>query len=131
MYLKHIVLLRSCFGQSVSQHRTFLAKQVDVINRGYSGYNTRWAKYIAPVIFPASQKMPPQLVTVFFGANDAALPDRLRYYGTALSRLTFRLMVVPDDTLDLTQPDLCVILCCLTAQGSMFRSKSTGAICKV
>ncbi|KAK9915119.1 hypothetical protein WJX75_004950 [Coccomyxa subellipsoidea] len=52
-------------------------RKVDVINRGYSGYNTRWAKYIAPVIFPASQKMPPQLVTVFFGANDAALPDRL------------------------------------------------------
>jgi hypothetical protein len=26
--------------------------QVDVVNRGYSGYNTRWATYLLPKIFP-------------------------------------------------------------------------------
>ncbi len=58
--------------------RAFDGLQVDVINRGYSGYNTRWVKHIVPQVFPVSQKIPPELVTIFFGANDAALPDRLR-----------------------------------------------------
>lgn len=53
--------------------------QADVINRGYSGYNTRWSKYLLQKVFPASQKPGPALVTVFYGANDAALPDRIRY----------------------------------------------------
>ena len=51
--------------------------QADVIARGYSGYNTRWAAYILEKIFPKGHA-PPDLVTIFFGANDAALPDRLR-----------------------------------------------------
>ena len=53
------------------------AAQADVIARGYSGYNTRWAAHILDKIFTRGQA-PPDLVTVFFGANDAALPGRLR-----------------------------------------------------
>ena len=53
------------------------AAQADVIARGYSGYNTRWAAHILDKIFTRGQA-PPDLVTIFFGANDAALPDRLR-----------------------------------------------------
>jgi len=49
-------------------------RRVDVINRGYSGYNSRFATHLLNHIFPPST--PVQLVTVFFGANDAALPDR-------------------------------------------------------
>ena len=48
-----------------------------MIARGYSGYNTRWAAYILQSIFVKGQA-PPDFVTIFFGANDAALPDRLR-----------------------------------------------------
>lgn len=44
---------------------------------GYSGYNSRWALQLMDRIFPANAPAPPpQLVTIFFGANDAALPDR-------------------------------------------------------
>lgn len=46
---------------------------------GYSGYNSRWALHLMHKIFPldaAAPLPPPRLVTVFFGANDAALPDR-------------------------------------------------------
>lgn len=50
-------------------------RKVDVVNRGYSGYNTRWAVQLLPHLFPEGAP-PPQLATVFFGANDAALPDR-------------------------------------------------------
>ena len=51
--------------------------QADVIARGYSGYNTRWAAYTLEKIFTKGQS-PPDLVTIFFGANDAALSDRLK-----------------------------------------------------
>jgi lysophospholipase L1-like esterase len=62
-------------------------RKVDVVNRGYSGYNTRMAKLVLPHIFPRTfgaeggagvehVQAPPDLACVFFGANDAALPDR-------------------------------------------------------
>lgn len=52
--------------------------------RGYSGYNTRWALKVLGKVFPPAadggggdgQSDAPLAVTVFFGANDACLPDR-------------------------------------------------------
>ncbi|XP_055028036.1 isoamyl acetate-hydrolyzing esterase 1 homolog isoform X1 [Misgurnus anguillicaudatus] len=52
-----------------------LARKCDVVNRGLSGYNTRWAKIVLPRIVPASDA-PIAAVTVFFGANDCALEDK-------------------------------------------------------
>lgn len=55
-----------------------LARKCDVVNRGFSGYNSRWAKIILPRILP-SQEAPDshiEAVTVFFGANDCALKDK-------------------------------------------------------
>ncbi|GMH37537.1 hypothetical protein BSKO_05410 [Bryopsis sp. KO-2023] len=60
------------WGNLLADH---YARQVDVVSRGLSGYNTRWAKHILPVVFAETQAPPPDLVTVFFGANDAALAD--------------------------------------------------------
>ena len=54
--------------------------QVDVVLRGYSGYNTRWALKVLERVFPEAEGggdgAPVAAVTVFFGANDATLPDR-------------------------------------------------------
>lgn len=56
--------------------------QADVVLRGYSGYNTRWALKVLERVFPVSKVgdggtvTAPVAVTVFFGANDACLPDR-------------------------------------------------------
>ena len=52
--------------------------QVDVVLKGHSGYNTRWALKVAEMIFPpvGSGGAPTLAVTVFFGANDACLSDR-------------------------------------------------------
>jgi lysophospholipase L1-like esterase len=74
-------------------------RQADVYNRGYGGYNTRWALHLAPYLLPlttpttqsahitssggdavstpALKHPTPQhyLVTVWFGANDAAAPS--------------------------------------------------------
>lgn len=51
--------------------------QVDVVSRGYSGYNTRWAGYLLDAVFPDDQA-DVRLVTLFWGANDAAIASRQR-----------------------------------------------------
>ena len=47
-------------------------RRADIVNRGFSGYNTRWVLPALPHIFPVPMTLPIQLVTVFYGANDAA-----------------------------------------------------------
>ncbi|XP_042389012.1 GDSL esterase/lipase At5g45920-like [Zingiber officinale] len=59
------------WGAALSHH---LSPSADVLARGYSGYNTRQALM---VIHRAMEGVDsPAAFTVFFGANDAALPDR-------------------------------------------------------
>ncbi|XP_010850350.1 PREDICTED: isoamyl acetate-hydrolyzing esterase 1 homolog [Bison bison bison] len=53
-----------------------LVRKCDVLNRGFSGYNTRWAKIILPrLVRKGSGLDSPVAVTIFFGANDSALKD--------------------------------------------------------
>ncbi|XP_062189960.1 GDSL esterase/lipase At5g45920-like isoform X2 [Phragmites australis] len=56
------------------------ARHADVVLRGLSGYNTRWALKVLPRAMEgaAAAATDPAAVTVFFGANDASLPDRAR-----------------------------------------------------
>eukprot|EP00252_Welwitschia_mirabilis_P003544 TRINITY_DN1360_c0_g1_i3.p1 TRINITY_DN1360_c0_g1~~TRINITY_DN1360_c0_g1_i3.p1 ORF type:complete len:239 (+),score=47.51 TRINITY_DN1360_c0_g1_i3:199-915(+) len=76
------------FGDSITQ-QSFLpggwgssladlyCRKADVVLRGYSGYNTRWALFLLDKIFPTKDRYDaPAVVTVFFGANDAALPGK-------------------------------------------------------
>ncbi|XP_030304481.1 isoamyl acetate-hydrolyzing esterase 1 homolog isoform X1 [Calypte anna] len=75
------------FGDSITQFSfqedgwgAFLAERLvrkcDVLNRGFSGYNTRWAKLILPrLITKSSGTESTVAVTIFFGANDSALKD--------------------------------------------------------
>ncbi|GMJ14709.1 Guard-cell-enriched GDSL Lipase 28 [Hibiscus trionum] len=66
------------WGAALANH---FSRTVDVVLRGYSGYNTRWAFKVFDRVFPAAETggsegaAPPLAVTVFFGANDACLPD--------------------------------------------------------
>ncbi|KAG2286152.1 hypothetical protein Bca52824_045756 [Brassica carinata] len=55
-----------------------LRRKADVVLRGYSGYNTRWALKVMERVFQAAGDggAYPSAVTVFFGANDACLPER-------------------------------------------------------
>lgn len=64
------------WGASLA-HR--FARKADVILRGYSGYNTRWALHIlrnGKALAGVTDSPAPAAVTVFFGANDASLPDK-------------------------------------------------------
>eukprot|EP00536_Pseudo-nitzschia_multiseries_P013786 jgi/Psemu1/310276/fgenesh1_kg.615_\ len=51
-------------------------RRADVLNRGMSGYNTRWYLRYAEDNGVWNEPGNVVLVTIFFGANDAALPDR-------------------------------------------------------
>ncbi len=52
------------------------SRRVDVINRGFSGYNSRWAQQIVDKVLPDER---PDLVFIFFGANDAVDPSVLQH----------------------------------------------------
>ncbi|XP_042480361.1 GDSL esterase/lipase At5g45920 [Macadamia integrifolia] len=68
------------WGAALAHH---FSRKVDLVLRGYSGYNTRWALHVMEKVFPAESEGgggggggAPLAITVFFGANDACLPDR-------------------------------------------------------
>ncbi|EXB29623.1 GDSL esterase/lipase [Morus notabilis] len=52
------------------------SRKADVLVRGYGGYNTRWALFLLHQLFPLDSPKPPAAVTIFFGANDAAVLGR-------------------------------------------------------
>ncbi|XP_059300656.1 GDSL esterase/lipase At5g62930 isoform X2 [Lycium ferocissimum] len=52
------------------------SRKADILNRGYGGYNTRWALFLLHHLFPLDNPTPPVAATIFFGANDAALLGR-------------------------------------------------------
>jgi lysophospholipase L1-like esterase len=70
------------FGDSITQQSFSLtsgwalpiadahATSVDVLNRGFSGYNTRWALAVVKSVITTRLFSQLELVTVFFGAND-------------------------------------------------------------
>ena len=69
------------FGDSITQHGLnpqingwlcnfgdWWTRRVDVVNRGFSGYNSRWGLLIVEEVVV---KENPDMVFLFFGANDA------------------------------------------------------------
>ncbi|XP_019413292.1 PREDICTED: GDSL esterase/lipase At2g38180-like isoform X5 [Lupinus angustifolius] len=50
-------------------------RQVDVVLRGYAGWNSRTALRILDKIFPKHATQQPSLVIVYFGGNDATHPQ--------------------------------------------------------
>ncbi|KAF7677619.1 hypothetical protein GT037_004478 [Alternaria burnsii] len=62
------------FGFSAALQAAYI-RRLDVVNRGFSGYNTRQALQILPAIVPPPDQAKIRFMTVFFGANDSSLPD--------------------------------------------------------
>ncbi|KAG8445621.1 hypothetical protein GDO86_010413 [Hymenochirus boettgeri] len=51
-----------------------LVRKCDVLNRGLSGYNSRWAKLLLPrLIAKTNQSDCIVAITIFFGANDSSI----------------------------------------------------------
>ncbi|XP_077607176.1 isoamyl acetate-hydrolyzing esterase 1 homolog [Crocuta crocuta] len=95
-----------------------LVRKCDVLNRGFSGYNTRWAKIILPRLIKKEDGLDnPVAVTIFFGANDSALKDENpkqhvpldEYVGNLKSMVRYLQSVgVPEHRIVLiTPPPLC------------------------
>ncbi|KAH0373313.1 GDSL lipase/acylhydrolase family protein, partial [Aureobasidium melanogenum] len=77
------------FGDSITQQSASQAKgfgwtpalqdayirRLDVVNRGFSGYNTTQALKVLPRILPTPEQSRIRLMTIFLGANDARLPN--------------------------------------------------------
>eukprot|EP00106_Octopus_bimaculoides_P019821 XP_014787263.1 PREDICTED: isoamyl acetate-hydrolyzing esterase 1 homolog [Octopus bimaculoides] len=49
-----------------------LQRKCDVINRGFSGYNSRWCKKILSSVLNKNELKDAVFVTIFLGANDCA-----------------------------------------------------------
>jgi lysophospholipase L1-like esterase len=52
-----------------------LQRVADVIPRGFSGYNTRWLKFMMADLFNSETLRDVSCLTIFLGANDCALPE--------------------------------------------------------
>ena len=50
-------------------------RRLDIINRGFSGYNTSQAVLILPDFMPKPDQATVKFMMIFFGANDACLPS--------------------------------------------------------
>nr|KAJ3419520.1 hypothetical protein HK105_006849 [Polyrhizophydium stewartii] len=63
------------FGDSLTQLADAYVRKLDVVNRGFSGYNTDWCRLLLPSVLATIRPTPRvriRLVTVLLGANDAA-----------------------------------------------------------
>jgi len=49
-------------------------RRLDVINRGFSGYNTAHAIKALPLFMPSKEQARVHIMVIWFGANDACLP---------------------------------------------------------
>ncbi|MCJ1316743.1 hypothetical protein MMC15_002064 [Xylographa vitiligo] len=49
-------------------------RRLDVINRGFSGYNTAHANKVLPRFMPSTEQARVRIMVIWFGANDACLP---------------------------------------------------------
>lgn len=60
------------FGAALS---SAYVRKLDVVNRGLSGYNTSQALSLLPRLLPHPSQARLRFLIIFFGANDARLPD--------------------------------------------------------
>ncbi|KAI0831773.1 SGNH hydrolase [Trametes gibbosa] len=98
------------FGDSLTQggfeQNGFAAKlahvynrKMDVLNRGFSGYNTDWAipvleQCLAPTSTAAHAHLPAvRLLVIWFGANDAAPPPKAQHVPLARFRANLEAIV--------------------------------------
>ncbi|GAA85844.1 GDSL lipase/acylhydrolase family protein [Aspergillus luchuensis IFO 4308] len=65
------------------------SRRLDVINRGFSGYNTSHALKVLPRFFPF-QTASVKIMTIFFGCNDACLPGNYQHIPLDIYRENLR-----------------------------------------
>lgn len=71
-------------------------RRIDVVNRGFSGYNTRWLMPLVDRLFVPGGASPTKLVTIFLGANDCTLAGGPQHgtYGDRVTRSLSEILLV-------------------------------------
>lgn len=59
----------------VSALTAYWVRRVDVVNRGFGGYTSRWGLQLFDSVVLARR---PEVIFLFFGANDAVVPAHVR-----------------------------------------------------
>lgn len=87
------------FGDCEYLSLRFLFRKCDVVNRGLSGYNSRWAKMILPRLINGQNTADTNIaaVTVFFGANDCALEGTPNFSCPGLRNPSLRIFALIQD----------------------------------
>ncbi|KAF2105940.1 SGNH hydrolase-type esterase domain-containing protein [Lophiotrema nucula] len=62
------------FGFSAALQHYYI-RRLDVVNRGHNGYTSRQALKVLPLIIPSPSQARIRFFVLFFGANDASLPN--------------------------------------------------------
>ncbi len=91
------------FGDSITQEGSdpaaqgwvaaltaYWIRRVDVVNRGFGGYTSRWGLKIFDKVVMEQQ---PDIVFVFFGANDATVPEHSQHVPIEEYKNNLRIMV--------------------------------------
>ncbi|OBZ84249.1 Isoamyl acetate-hydrolyzing esterase 1 [Choanephora cucurbitarum] len=93
------------------------ARKSDVLNRGFSGYNTDWSLPILRQLLPTKKAQTEescsiQLMSIFFGANDAALPITGQHVPLDRYKTNLKTMIdlVKDPASDFYNPKMRLIL---------------------
>ena len=60
------------WAQSLAEH---FVRRADIVNRGFSGYNTRMIQTVLPDIFTPEALKRAKVVCIFLGSNDASMED--------------------------------------------------------
>ena len=69
----------------------YWSRRADVINRGFSGYNSRWAFHV----FETSViNLNPDMVVIFFGVNDAVVENAPSHVPIAAFGRNLELMIL-------------------------------------
>jgi len=85
-------------------------RRFDVINRGFSGYNTNLALNVLPDFMPTLQQASVAIMFVFFGANDACLPSSSTGQHVHLDKFKLNLkQIASHDMVKIHQPTIIFI----------------------
>lgn len=85
-------------------------RKMDLINRGFAGYNTNNAVRVLPQFMPTPKQATVRLLTIFFGANDSCMPTYPSRQHVPLEKYKDNLRTLISHPAVKAHPDLKIIL---------------------
>ena len=116
MYVQVVLFGDSLTQQSFSveargwgaQLADYCPRKADFLNRGFSGYNTDWARLILPRL--VKKEALPDVIVLFFGANDSALLELNSHQHVPVDRYQRNLAAMCDYLLEIGMAKSAILL---------------------